>query len=366
LPVLNGKRVLVAAGGTGGHLTPALAVAEELSRRGAAISFVTTPNQAARVGERFQVFSLEMRGFDRRLWGRANLTTLRRLAVASPRAWRIVGSVRPHAAVGGGGYLSGPVVAAAATRRVPSLAIESDAHLGVTNRLLRPFVRRLCLSFPIEGLTPPRYVVTGRPLSATQLLASAERGRKVFDLKEELPVVLVFGGSQGAQSINRACLGAFGSGHLGFQLVHVCGERNYDESKAALAAGGADVERYRLVSYTDELAHAMAAADLVVGRSGGSVAEIAALGRPAILIPYPRASADHQRKNAAWMQAAGAALVIDDAELSGPRLAAAVRELLSDGGRLAQMATASRGLGRPDATQRVADEVQRLMTERQT
>ena len=320
----------------------------------------------ARVGERFQVFSLEMRGFDRRLWSRTNLTTLRRLAAASPRAWRIVGNVRPDAAVGGGGYLSGPVVAAAATRRVPSLAIESDAHLGVTNRLLRPFVKRLCLSFPIEGLGPPRYVMTGRPLSATQLQASAERGREVFDLKEDLPVVLVFGGSQGAQSINRACLGAFGSGPLEFQLVHVCGERNYDESKATLEAGGADVERYRLVPYTDELAHAMAAADLVVGRSGGSVAEIAVLGRPAILVPFPYASADHQRKNAHWMKDGGAAIVIEDAELSGARLAAAVRELFADGEQLTRMAAASRALGRPDATQRVADEVQRLMTERQT
>lgn len=320
----------------------------------------------AHVGERFQVFSLEMRGFERRLWSRTNLTTLRRLAAASPRAWRIVGSVRPDAAVGGGGYLSGPVLAAAATRRVPSLAIESDAHLGVTNRLLRPFVRRLCLSFPIAGLGPPRYVVTGRPLSETQRLASAEHGREVFELRRDLPVVLVFGGSQGAQSINRACLEAFGNGHLEFQLVHVCGERNYDQTRAALVAGGGDVERYRLVPYTDQLAHAMAAADLVVGRSGGSVAEIAALGRPAILVPYPRASADHQRKNASWMQAAGAAVMIDDTELNGARLASAVRELLADGEQLARMATASRTLGRPDATQRVADEVQRLLTERQT
>ncbi len=286
--------MLVAAGGTGGHITPALAVADELAARGAAVTFVTTPSQVARVAERFPAWALEMRGFERRLLARENAVTLWRLAAAAPRSWRIVSAVRPHVAVGGGGYLSGPVVAAAALRGVPALALESDAHLGVTNRLLAPLVSRLCLSFPIEGRRPPRFVVTGRPLSAAQLAADAATGRAAFGLTTAQPVVLVFGGSQGAQSLNRACLEAFGSATLDIQVLHVCGPRNLDEMKAALAARGADVERYRLLPYTEDLAHAMAAADLIVGRAGGSVAEITALGRPAVLVPYPHATADHQ------------------------------------------------------------------------
>jgi len=325
------------------------------------VTFVTTPSQVDVVAERFPAYAVEMRGFERRLLAPGNAVTLRRLAAAAPRSWEIVSAVRPHAAVGGGGYLSGPVVAVAAVRGVPSLAVESDAHLGVTNRLLAPLVTRVCLSFPIEGRHPPKFVLTGRPLSAAQLAADAAAGRTVFGLGEALPVVLVFGGSQGAQSLNRACLEAFGSGPLEFQLVHVCGVRNFEETRAALAAREADVEHYKLLPYTDDLADGMAAADLVVGRAGGSVAEIAALGRPAILVPYPHATADHQSKNAAWMAAAGAALMVPDAELDGRLLARLVGELLSDRQRLARMAAASRAAGRPDATQRVADEVEALL-----
>lgn len=353
--------MLVAAGGTGGHMAPALAAAEELDARGARVTFVTTPSQAGLVAGRYPAYTLDMRGFERRLLARENVTTLRRLAAALPRAGGIVARVGPAVAVGGGGYLSGPALVVAALRRVPCLALEADAHLGVANRLLRPFVRTMCLSFPIAGLGPPKYVLTGRPLSAAQLAADAAEGRRLLDLSADLPVVLVFGGSQGAQSINRACLAAFGRERLDFQVVHVCGPRNHAEAERALAVAGADVERYRLLPYTDQLAHVMAAADLVVGRSGGSLAEIAALGRPAILVPYPHATADHQRKNALWMTDAGAAIMVDDDELSGELLGELVRRLLGDRELLDGMARASRSLGRPDATQRVADEVERLM-----
>ena len=222
---------------------------------------------------------------------------------------------------------------------------------------------RVCLSFPIEGREPPRFVVTGRPLAAAQLDADARPGRAAFGLTAELPVVLVFGGSQGAQSLNRACLEAFGSGRArpaGAARLRTAQPRR-DAAAALAAPRRADVERYRLLPYTEDLAHAMAAADLVVGRAGGSVAEIAALGRPAVLVPYPYATADHQSKNAAWMAAAGAAVVVADADLDGRRLAGLVGELLADRTRLARMAAASRAAGRPDATRRVADEVEALL-----
>jgi len=278
-----------------------------------------------------------------------------------PGVERILKEVRPDVTIGGGGFASGPVVALAALRGIPSLALEADAHLGVANRLLRPFVRRICLSFPIAGLEPPKYVLTGRPLGPAQLAATADEGREAFKLRADLPVVLAFGGSQGAQSINRACIDAFGGRELGFQLVHVCGPRNQEAVRSALEARDERFERYRLVPYTDRLAAAMAAADLVVARSGGSVAELAALGKPAILVPYPYATADHQRKNARWMVAGGAALLVDDAELSGDLLFGLVADLLGDPRRLAAMAAASAALGRSDATARVVDEIEKIV-----
>lgn len=323
---------------------------------------VTTPSQVERVGEQYTTYALELKGFERRLDARAYARTFRLLAGAVPRVRRILKEVRPDVAVGGGGFASGPVVALAAVHGVPGLALEADAHLGVANRLLRPFVKRFCLSFPIAGLDPPRYVVTGRPLSPGQLDATADQGRAVFELDAGLPVVLAFGGSQGAQSINRACVDAFGGRSLDFQLIHVCGPKNEEQVRADLEARGERFERYRLVPYTDRLAAAMAAADLVVARSGGSVAELAALGRPAILVPYPYATADHQRKNAREMVEAGGALLVDDAELGGDVLGRLVGDLLGDPGRLRAMAAASAALGRPDAAQRVADEIESILT----
>lgn len=356
--------MLLAAGGTGGHLQPALAVAAEASARGAGVVIVTTPAQVERVGERYRTYALELKGFERRLDVRAYARTFSLLAAAVPRVGRILGEVRPDATVGGGGFASGPVVALAALRGVPGVALEADAHLGVANRLLRPFVRRVCLSFPIAGLEPPKYVVTGRPLAEAQRAATAEEGRHIFELRPDLPVVLAFGGSQGAASINRACVDAFAGRDLDFQLVHVCGPRNFDSVRADLKARGERFERYRLVPYTDRLAQAMAAADLVVARSGGSVAELAALGKPAVLVPYPYATADHQRKNARWMVAGGAALLVDDAELGGDMLRGLVAELLGDADRLGRMAAASVALGKPDAARRVVDEVESILTAR--
>ena len=325
---------------------------------------MTTPSQVERVREQYTTYALELAGFERRVDARAYARTFALLAGSVPRIRRILNETRPDVAVGGGGFASGPVVAVAAVHGVPGLALEADAHLGVANRLLRPFVKRFCLSFPIAGLKPPRYVVTGRPLGPAQLVATAADGRAAFELRPDLPVVLTFGGSQGAQSLNRACVDAFGGRDLDFQVVHVCGPRNLETVRGELEARGERFERYRLVPYTDRLAAAMAAADLVVARSGGSVAELAALGKPAILVPYPHATADHQRKNAQEMVAGGAALLVDDAELDGALLARLTAELLGDPERLAAMAASSAALGRPDAAARVADEVEDILKRR--
>ena len=360
-PVLNGGCVLLAAGGTGGHLQPILAVAAEAQSRGARVVVVTTPSQVGHIPSGYQVHALELKGFTRCVATKDHLTTLRLLAAATPRVWRILKEVRPDVAVGGGGFASGPVVALAAVRGTPAIALEADAHLGVANRLLRPLVDRVCLSFPIVGLRPPKFVITGRPLSTAQLAATGAEGRQAFGLRSDLPVLLAFGGSQGARSINRACIDAFGGRELDFELVHVCGPRNHAAVRAELEAMGERFERYHLVPYTDRLASAMAAASLVVARAGGSVAELAALGRPAILVPYPHATAGHQRKNAQWMERGGAAWLVDDDALSGAVLQRLVGGLLGDDERLAAMAAASAALGRPDAARRVVDEIEHIL-----
>ncbi len=233
---LRGVTALLAAGGTGGHLQPALAVAAEVQARGArvVVRHHALPGRARRA-PLYETYALELKGFERRVVARQHLTTLRLLAAAVPRARRILAEVRPGVVVGGGGFASGPVVALAATRRVPTLALEADAHLGVANRLLRPFVRRMCLSLPIAGLEPPKYVVTGRPLAAAQLTATAEEGR---DASSSCGPTCRWCSSSAAARARRAsiapCVDAFGGRDLPFQLVHVCGPRNLDEVRAAL------------------------------------------------------------------------------------------------------------------------------------
>ncbi|MGH2955330.1 MAG: UDP-N-acetylglucosamine--N-acetylmuramyl-(pentapeptide) pyrophosphoryl-undecaprenol N-acetylglucosamine transferase, partial [Solirubrobacterales bacterium] len=262
-----------------------------------------------------------------------------------------------EAVLGGGGYVAGPAGLAALALRLPLVITEADRHLGLTNRLLARRARRVCLAFPIPGLDGERYLVTGRPVPTA--IATADRGaaRRRFGIEPDRPCLLVFGGSQGARSLNRAALDAFaGPRERDFHVLHVSGERDHPEARDRLEAAG-DVDHYTLVEYEPGLADALAASDLVLARAGGSVFEIAAARRPAILVPYPHAAARHQHANATWMAEAGAAVVIEDSELDPDRLATLAAGLLADGERLQRMSGASAALARPDAGARVAAEV---------
>ena len=187
--------------------------------------------------------------------------------------------------------------------------------------------------------------------------AEARRGRELFGLEEGKLVVLAYGGSLGARSLNLACVEAFGRGKLDFQLVHVSGRRDYQMLQGKLRQQAADLENYHLLDYTDDLPQATAAADLVVARSGASILELAAQGKPALLIPYPYATADHQRKNAEWMASAGAAEVILDSELDGAVLGERVKALLADRSRLEAMGRACDGIVARDGADRIAAEI---------
>ena len=253
--------------------------------------------------------------------------------------------------MGGGGYVAGPVGLAAVLRRRPLVLTEADSHLGLTNRLLAPFARRVCLAFAIPGREMPRYAVTGRPIPPPAV--DREAARAHFGVSGDRPFVVVVGGSLGARSINEAAIGAFADAE-DIEVLHAAGNRDLpDLSRRTVGA------HYRLMGYIDDFDQALAAADLVVSRSGGSVFEIAAAGRPAVLVPYPYAAADHQAGNAAWMSDAGAAVVVSDDELDSARLASEVRELLADPERLEAMGEASLAISRPGAARAVADELRK-------
>ena len=278
-----------------------------------------------------------------------SLALLRALALAgrAPSVCReILARRRPDVVLGGGGYVAGPMVLAAWTRKIPAALTEADSHLGLANRLAAPFARRVFLAFPVEGKAPPKFVVTGRPVPSRSHATSREEGRRRFGLPEEGPVLLVFGGSQGARSLNELVVDALGPG--GPAVLHLAGERDYEQLRDRV--GRPD---YRLVPFTHEFGAALGAADLVLCRAGGSVYELAAAGKPAVLVPYPHATADHQAKNAQYFEQAGAAVVVADWDVA--RIPALVRGLLDDPVRLASMSERMLAVARPEAADEIAE-----------
>jgi UDP-N-acetylglucosamine--N-acetylmuramyl-(pentapeptide) pyrophosphoryl-undecaprenol N-acetylglucosamine transferase len=336
-----------------------MAVAAELRASGAEVSFLGTREriEAELVpAAGYELDFLKVRGIDRGNPLRAAAAAVEALAaVADAR-----GALRRRRAdvvMGGGGFVAGPAGLAALLGRVPLVLTEADSHLGLANRLLAGRARRVCLAFPIEGRGGERYRVTGRPVPAAVLGADRDSARRRFGIGAEERCLLVMGGSQGARSINRCAVEAFAERPgRGFHVIQVSGRRDFDGLEERLAAAPHG-DRYTLLAYEPDLGDCLAACDLVVGRSGGSIFELTATGRPAVLVPYPHAAAGHQETNAAWMERAGAATVIPDAELSAARLADEVERLMGDPARLGRMAAASAGLAMPDAARRIADEV---------
>lgn len=334
-----------------------MAVADELRASGAEVSFLGTERIEAELvpAAGYEIDFIKVRGIDRRNPLKAARAGLEALgAVGAAR--KVLRRRGADIVVGGGGYVAGPAGVAAALTRTPLVLTEADSHLGLANRLLAGRARRVCLAFPIAGREGERYLVTGRPVPKAVLEGDRAAARKRFGIAADARCLLVFGGSQGARSINLAAVEAFAEGPRDFDVLHISGRRDFAEVEARLAAAP-HRERYTLLDYEPNLGDALAAADLVLARSGGSIFEVVATGRPAILVPFPHATADHQSANAEWMRADGAATVIADAELDAERLRAEVAAVLDDPARLEAMADASRRLARPDAARRIADEV---------
>ncbi len=280
-------------------------------------------------------------GFPRRASPQLARALLR--AGAAPIACRrIISRVRPDVVFGAGGYVSGPMLAAAATSRLPGALLEVDAHMGVANRLAAPLVRRIYLAFPIHR-SDGKFLVTGRPIGSLTVRSTAA-------WQED---VLVVGGSLGATHLNQVAAAAWADADPGFRVTHITGERDLGRYESLSS------DWYQVRGFIPDLLATMrgSAPKLVVSRAGGVVFEIAAAGCPAILIPSPNVTADHQTANAGYLERAGAAKVIADADLTPRLLDATVRGLLADSARLDEMSAAARDWARPDAAVRIADDL---------
>jgi UDP-N-acetylglucosamine--N-acetylmuramyl-(pentapeptide) pyrophosphoryl-undecaprenol N-acetylglucosamine transferase len=350
-------RCLIASGGTAGHVLPSLAVAEALRERGVSVTFAGSPDrvEARLVPEAgYELDTFRVKGFPRR----PSLALARALLLAAkaPLECRsILERRRPHVVLGGGGFVAGPMVLAAATERIPAALTEADAHLGLANRLALPFAKRVLLAYPLPGRANGKYRVVGRPIPRRSRTMEKDEARRLFELPEDGTVLLVYGALAGARSINDLAVEAFGD--EGPPVLHLSGQRDYESVRARVTRAD-----YKLLPYTDHFGAALSAADLAVSRSGGTVWELAAAGKPAILVPYPHATGDHQAKNAEHFERAGGAIVVRESELD--TVPALVRTLLDDPARLEEMGEAMRRASRPNAADEVAEELIALATAR--
>jgi UDP-N-acetylglucosamine--N-acetylmuramyl-(pentapeptide) pyrophosphoryl-undecaprenol N-acetylglucosamine transferase len=325
-------------------------VAEALRARGVEVTFAGSPDrvEARLVPERGYAFdAFRVAGFPRRP-GPQLLGAIGLAAAAPVACMRILARRQPDVVLGGGGYVAGPMVLAAWLRRIPAALTEADAHLGLANRLAAPFVQRLFLAYPIRGANGKARVV-GRPIPSGSHTVSREQARREIGLPEDGPVVLVFGGSQGARTLNETAVDAWGE--AGPAVLHLSGERDYDDLRDRVTRDG-----YRLLPFIEDFGAALAAADIVVSRAGGSVWEIAAAGRPAVLVPYPHATSNHQLRNAEYFVRAGGARIVRDDEVH-ERVPALVADLLAKPELRQRMSDAMRTAAKPDAADKIADEL---------
>lgn len=358
------QRVMVAGGGTGGHLFPGLAVVEELRRRvpSLEVSFVGTARGIeARIlpkrGERLEL--LEVTPLKGQGLG-ARIQSFGRILPAMRNANSLMRAFDPDLVLGVGGYASGPVLLAASLGGRSTAILEQNAHVGMTNRMLARFVDRAYISFaqtePVFGERKSR--LTGNPVRhefvrhARLALADPE------GFESRARTVLVLGGSQGARQLNEEIPRALAGARLasrGLRVVHQTGESMRDQVEAAYAELGVAA---RVVTFIDDMARAYSNAALVIARAGATtLAELCAIGRPSILIPFPFAADDHQAKNAEALQARGAAICIREADLVAEELAAAVDQLLDNPAKRGAMARAAREHGRPDAAAAIVDDI---------
>jgi UDP-N-acetylglucosamine--N-acetylmuramyl-(pentapeptide) pyrophosphoryl-undecaprenol N-acetylglucosamine transferase len=352
-------RAILAGGGTGGHVIPALAIANQLKKSyGAEVLFMGTARGMENRLVPAAGYALQLV----RVGPLKNVSLMTRLKTAFdlPRAiWeagRMLNEFAPDVVIGVGGYASGPAMLAALVKHIPTLAFEPNVVPGFANRVVARFVSAAAVHFEETAKYFRHAEVTGVPVRQAFFEIQPKRGG--------VPTLLVFGGSQGAHAINEAmvrCLPVLRQEAPGIHVIHQTGERDYNDALAAYR-GLRDVADARAGSFTfevfkfvEDMPAAFTRADLVVCRSGAStVAEIAATGKPAIFVPFPRAADDHQRVNAEALERAGAAVVVEESKLEGVWLAETIAALLQDAPRLQKMSAAARRMAHPNAARDIA------------
>lgn len=359
-------RILLTGGGTGGHIYPALAVARGFQNKypDSELLYVGTKkgleaDLVPKAGIPFRIITVE--GLERKISLR-NFRAFVKAAIGSFQAWVILNTFRPEIVVGTGGYVSGPVVLAAACRRVPIVLHEQNAVPGLTNRKLGRFASTICLTFPVFKQHFPigtRLVHTGLPVRTEVLKATRAEGIRELKLDPKRLTIVITGGSSGARSINLAAvdLALYVLKSPDLQLLHITGRSEYDRTLEEIKKKGIDLSaagNITVVPYLYQMEHALAAADLIVGRAGATfIAEITVRGIPAVLVPYPYAAENHQEQNARVLAERGAAVIVHDRELSGRKLCSVVKGLLEDAPKRERMAVASSSLGLPRALENI-------------
>ena len=363
--------IAIAAGGTAGHINPALALAEELRDRGHRVRFF---GQTAKLEGRlvpeagFELVPVVVSGFDRaRPW--TLVSSLARMRRAQTRIARLFSEEGvPDVAVGFGAYVEMALLNCCHKLGVPYVLHEQNSVPGLANKTLAPRATSVCISVPAarevferEGKTSPKVVLTGNPVRRSVVNASREEGRVAFGVEKDETMLLVFGGSLGAAHVNEGVCRLKGEllSRKGLVVVHSTGADGFDETVTSLALTPEEQIRWRVMPYISNMGQALAAADLVLSRAGASsIAEIAAVGAPSLLIPYPHATADHQTTNARFLVDAGAAVLVPDAKIDDAVFPTELLGLLDDPERRARMREAALGLGQSRAAAALADQVE--------
>ena len=365
-------RFLIACGGTSGHINPALAIAGELRRRhpDAQFLFVGTADHleadlVPRAG--FPLETIEVSGLRRRLNFSAighNIKSISRFLSARRKVRRILREFQPNVVLGTGGYVSAPVLSEAAARKFPTVIHEQNAYAGVTTKMLAPKVDRVLLSFPLAHpikCDPSKCTVIGNPVKDEFLHISREDARAQLGIPDGASYVLSYGGSLGARRVNDAFVDFARIAAKDDALILCHGAaRDYAYVRELLK----DIHspKIQVHEYIYDMPLRMAAADLVIARSGAmTLTELAVLGKPSVLIPSPNVTENHQYFNAKGYEDAGAAVLIEEKDLNGTDLYAAVCDLVFDKGRLLDMERAARTLAHPSATARICDAVEALV-----
>ena len=364
------NRIIISGGGTGGHVFPAISIADELKSRldNADILFVGAKGrmEMEKVTEAgYNIIGLPVEGF-RRGFSLANFKVVLKLFISLNMARKIIQEFRPVVVVGVGGYASGPILRSAARRGIPTLIQEQNSYAGLTNRLLAKGARKVCVAYEgMEKYFPQeKIVLAGNPVRDTirNLYTSANReeARKEFGLDESSKVILVIGGSLGSKSINNAVIAGLNLlVESDVKIIWQCGSYYFEEAKAAI--GHLSPGKVILQQFIKRMDLAYMAADLIVARAGAiTISELCHVGKPVVLIPSPNVAEDHQTKNAQALVKQKAALYIPDNEAKSSMMNAAL-ELLEDEQKQTELAEHIKSLAIPDSSAKIADEIISLM-----